>query len=315
MVVNRPPLRFSTRMCMALLVLMAFLVLHLQRINLPISITCMINKTVSYEANPKQITLLLKRKQYHWSESNQQLLLGAYWAGYIFTQIPGGWLASKYGCKIVYFMSLFTSSIITLISCGMYFMADTEVILIVIFRFFIGITHAVIYPVTMTLWSQWAVPEERGTLISIGYCGTHLGTAITMFIGGILCRFITSGWLYLFLSSSLFGFLWCLLWYWKAADSPLEHKTISDKEKQYISAGAGIMNRRKTNQNIPWKKMLASKPLIALISTDVLNLFGFFFFTSNLGKIMVEVHQIPVIYTGIIAAAGFLCTWFTALFS
>jgi hypothetical protein len=31
----------------------------------------------------------LNEKQFNWIELQQQILLGGYWAGYIFTQVPG----------------------------------------------------------------------------------------------------------------------------------------------------------------------------------------------------------------------------------
>lgn len=110
-----PPLIPSKRFTMALLVLMAFIVQYAQRVNLPISIICMVNRNItspkiriddnltfdqkqSYqEATSTQISQnshynkagFLEEKKFDWSELEQQLLLGSYWAGYIFTQVPG----------------------------------------------------------------------------------------------------------------------------------------------------------------------------------------------------------------------------------
>lgn len=109
-----PPPRFvpSTRFTLALLVFFAFIVQYSQRVNLPIAIVCMVNKTkvvhtpiLSNEGrsvNGRPLTTTIKpidnsiekggifeEKQFEWSELQQQFLLGAYWAGYIFTQVPG----------------------------------------------------------------------------------------------------------------------------------------------------------------------------------------------------------------------------------
>lgn len=114
------PPRFipSTRFTLALLVFFAFIVQYSQRVNLPIGIVCMVNRTrvnehrlffnqttISTDLADKNIlhaspTLrpivnaiqkirFLQEKQFNWIELQQQILLGGYWAGYIFTQIPG----------------------------------------------------------------------------------------------------------------------------------------------------------------------------------------------------------------------------------
>ena len=119
-----PPFVPSKRFTLALLVFFAFIVQYSQRVNLPIGIVCMVNRTKSFEprysqldnttlasqlvvkktdnginsasnTNPKSSVPpiikggFLQEKQFNWIEFQQQLLLGGYWAGYIFTQVPG----------------------------------------------------------------------------------------------------------------------------------------------------------------------------------------------------------------------------------
>lgn len=113
-----PPLIPSTRFTLALLVLFALIVQYAQRVNLPIAIVCMTDRTSIHEhrlhlnqttgnlnlsdANNPRLSTTLKsivhtsqkfgffsEKRFNWIELQQQILLGGYWAGYIFTQIPG----------------------------------------------------------------------------------------------------------------------------------------------------------------------------------------------------------------------------------
>ncbi len=116
-----PRLVPSTRFTLALLVFFGLIVQYAQRVNLPIAIVCMVNRTKTIEHRlifngttmstdldininkniiyssttiKPIITSLQKRgflqeKQFNWIELQQQILLGGYWAGYIFTQVPG----------------------------------------------------------------------------------------------------------------------------------------------------------------------------------------------------------------------------------
>jgi len=259
----------------------------------------------------------LNEKQFNWIELQQQILLGGYWAGYIFTQVPGGWLATTIGAKWVYASSLGTSSVATLALTIMYMMSSTHFTLIFGLRFIIGLAHGVLFPATISLWSVWAVPQERSTLASIGFCGTHLGTSLTMLLGGILCRYLNSGWMYLFFLTSILGFIWLILWILLTSDSPNNHRTISSHEQDYICNLTGSTGKKRSMplSSIPWKNIFTSKPLIALFITHIANLFGLFFFLTNLGKILTELHRVPTQFTGYILAFGFFLTLLSSLSS
>jgi hypothetical protein len=110
---GQAPPRFipSTRFTLALLVFFAFIVQYSQRVNLPIAIVCMANQTKQNDSHlPSDVTArqvlystttpesttspvqkggIFQEKQFVWTELGQQILLGGYWAGYIFTQVPG----------------------------------------------------------------------------------------------------------------------------------------------------------------------------------------------------------------------------------
>ena len=57
-----------------------------------------------------------------------------------------------------------------------YFLDDVGLYLAIVLRVITGIGHGPLFPATYTLWSMWAVPLERSTLTSIGFCSTNLGT-------------------------------------------------------------------------------------------------------------------------------------------
>ncbi|CAF4158467.1 unnamed protein product, partial [Rotaria sp. Silwood2] len=342
-----PRLIPSTRFTLALLVFFAFVVQYAQRVNLPIGIVCMVNRTRSIHHNtsmhvttelPNDISTdylnlstttkkptrvhqikggFFNEKQFHWPELEQQLLLGGYWTGYIFTQIPGGWLATSIGAKWVYASSLGISSLATLALTWMYTMSNTQFYLILILRFITGLAHGVLFPATIALWSVWAVPQERSTLASIGFCGTQLGTSLTMLIGGLFCRYLYAGWMYLFFITSILGFIWLALWTTLTANAPHQHKKISDRERDYISnlTGSGDQKRTMSLATIPWKNIVKSKPLVALILTQNANLFGLFFFLTNLGKISNELLRIAPENTGYILSFGFFLTLLSSLLS
>jgi hypothetical protein len=135
--------------------------------------------------------------------------------------------------------------------------------------------------------------------------------AVTMLIGGLFCRYVSAGWVYIFVLTGIFGFIWLPLWLWLVADSPQIHRTISERERRYICEHIGIDTNKKTKKStsftsLPWKKIINSKPVIALFITQFCNLFGLFFFYTNIGKLLTEIHHVPTQYAGYLLAGGFL---------
>ncbi|CAF2871474.1 unnamed protein product [Rotaria sp. Silwood2] len=228
-----------------------------------------------------------------------------------------GWVATSIGVKWVYAGSLGISSLATLALITMYMMSNTHFILAFVLRFIIGLAHGVLFPATVSLWSIWAVPQERGTLASIGFCGTHLGTSLTMLIGGLFCRYLYSGWMYLFFITSILGFIWFILWVALTANSPQSHKRISNHERDYICNLTGSTGKKRIMSlaSLPWKNMIKSKPVIALIITHIANLFGLFFFLTNLGKISNELLRISPQNTGYVLCLGSFLTLLSSLSS
>jgi len=53
---------------------------------------------------------------FDWDFKQQGLLLGCYFYGYIFSNIPGAWLAKRIGIRMVLGISMLASSIITFCS-------------------------------------------------------------------------------------------------------------------------------------------------------------------------------------------------------
>jgi hypothetical protein len=132
-----------------------------------------------------------------------------------------------------------------------------------------------------------------------------------MLIGGLFCRYVSSGWVYIFVLTGIFGFIWLPLWLWFVSDSPQTNRRISEKERNYICEHISIgTNDKKTKTpsllSLPWKKIIRSKPIIAMLIAQVCHMFGLSFFYSNVGKILTEIHHVSPQYAGYVLGGGFI---------
>ena len=53
---------------------------------------------------------------FDWDAKEQGMVLGAFYYGYIFTMLPGGYLAERYGAKWVIFMTVSLASVCSILS-------------------------------------------------------------------------------------------------------------------------------------------------------------------------------------------------------
>lgn len=87
----------------------------------------------------------------------------------------GGWLSLTLGAKKMFAIAIFISSLATIALSGIYFLENAAFFLVISLRIIIGAAHGVVFPVTYTLWTHWAVSSERATLSSIGFSGVNIG--------------------------------------------------------------------------------------------------------------------------------------------
>lgn len=60
--------------------------------------------------------LFQSKGSFDWNDKDQSIILGAFFLGYVLTNVPGGRLAEKVGGKLVYGLGVFLTSILTIIS-------------------------------------------------------------------------------------------------------------------------------------------------------------------------------------------------------
>jgi len=60
--------------------------------------------------------LHLQEGEFNWSESQQGIILAAFFYGYVTTQIPGGMLAQRFGGKRLLLFGIFWTAVLTILT-------------------------------------------------------------------------------------------------------------------------------------------------------------------------------------------------------
>ena len=54
--------------------------------------------------------------EFNWDQNSQGEILASFFYGYIFTQLPGGWLAGRYGAKRLFGLGVLCTAVFTLVT-------------------------------------------------------------------------------------------------------------------------------------------------------------------------------------------------------
>ncbi|CAG9763217.1 unnamed protein product [Ceutorhynchus assimilis] len=259
---------------------------------------------VSISAIKDQSTL------YNWDEKTQGLILSSFYWGYILTHLPGGVLAEKFGGKYSLGLGILSTAIFTLITPWVIIGTGGNWKALVALRFIEGLGEGTTYPALTALLAKWVPLKERATIGSLVYAGSQFGTILSNSISGALIR-QTEDWASVFYFFGGLGVVWFILWVLLCYSDPNSHPFISDKEKEYLNKELASVSSDKLP--IPWKAILTSVPVWALVITQVGHDWGFFTMVTDLPKYMKDVLKFNVSQNGVWSSVPYIVMWLTSL--
>ncbi|RWS19996.1 putative inorganic phosphate cotransporter-like protein, partial [Leptotrombidium deliense] len=206
--------------------------------------------------------------------------------------------------------SIFFTSILTLLSP---LAAEKHYILFVVCRAFEGLFEGVAFPAMHGMIARWLPKHERGLMSTIIYSGAAIGTVVTMAVAGVLSdSSFLGGWPSIFYVSGSVGVLWFLGWMFLIYDSPQQHPSISGNELKTILEGQGEQ-RAHRNVVTPWKSILTSVPVWALVIAHFGQNWGFYTLLFQLPTYFDTILGFNIKENGFLSAIPYLaqavCGW------
>ncbi|CAF1030732.1 unnamed protein product [Adineta ricciae] len=314
------PFWCSVRVIITFVGFLGMMVHFSQKTNISIALVCMVNHSAIEQHGMKTSSTKLNQQclasnktisihgSYNWSKNTQGILLSAYFGGYILTQIPAGYIAGRYGARILFSGAIFTSSLITVFMPAA---AGTHWFLFSVFQIFVGLAHGTIWPCMVVTMAHWAPANERGKLMGFMNAGAQIGNFLVLSTGGLMCSWnFAGGWPLIFYSVGTAGFLWAILWLIVYHDSPREHRYINEIEKNFILEHTRKNIRSKDdNSHTPWHALLTSSACWALFVIHTCSNWGTYTFLTSIPKYMDEVLGFDIKSNGILSALPYGSQW------
>lgn len=218
------------------------------------------------------------KKDLHISTEMWGWVLSAFALSYALFELPTGVLGDRLGprrilTRVVLWWSVFTALTGTAFSW----------LHLVIIRFLFGAGEAGAYPNASTVVSRWFPAGETGAAQSFIWAAGRIGGVLApVIVMGVAQAY---GWRASFWVLGGIGVVWAFVWYRWFRDLPHEMPGISTAELEHIE-----INRRfkEHDHRFPWRQILRSRNMWALMWMFHLYMWGAYFFTGWLSTYLEE---------------------------
>ena len=222
-------------------------------------------------------------------------------------QIPGGWLADRYGGRWFCGGSILLSSMVSLLTP---IAARTHIGILVFLRILAGLGQGALFPSVQWLLGHWAQPRYISTIVSITISGADGGGVVGLLLSGFLCDYgFAGGWPSVFYVFGMIGCIWSVVWFLLCYNSPFTHPFISKAERQFWEAEIGAAHPVESDVDrspTPCGKIITSVPLWALLVACFAESWGFLTIQTCIPLFVHDVLGYNMSHNGIVSALPFL---------
>jgi len=234
----------------------------------------------------------------HITAGTSSLLGSLFFLGYFFFQVPGAAFAEKKSAKVLIFWSLIAWGLLASFT-GMI----TNIKLLFVIRFALGVVESAVMPSMLVLLSNWFTKAERSranTFLILGNPATVLWMSI---VSGYLVNSV--GWRWMFIAEGIPAVIWAFIWWKIVNDKPRDAKWLTEQEKndfeqQLLKEQEGI----KPVKN--YGEAFKSKPVILLSAQYFLWSIGVYGFVMWLPSIIKAAPNMDIVKTGWLSSVPYI---------
>ncbi|MGD9763612.1 MAG: MFS transporter [Candidatus Binatia bacterium] len=228
------------------------------------------------------------------SDAQMGYVFSAFTLAYALFEVPSGWLADRFGARImlariVVWWSLMTAA--TGLAAGF---ASLLVI-----RLLFGMGEAGVFPSVTRAFGRWLPLSERGRAFGLTFMAGGLGGAVTQPLVVAMLQWMH--WRHTFMVFGVIGLIWAVAWYWWFRDDPQEHQSVNAAELRVIGSGPP-----QPHGKVPWAALWRSPNLMALCGTHMFAIYGWYFYLTWLPTYLLRARGFDLAQVGWLAGLPLL---------
>lgn len=244
------------------------------------------------------VAAIAMQEQFGWSETAKGLVLSSFFIGYMLCQVPGGWLANRFGGKVVLAFAVTWWSAFTFLTP---IAALISLPVLLATRVLMGVGEAAMFPSVFNLFSRWTPLSQRSRFATLVLSGAPLGNVIGLAMSGWLAtRF---GWPSIFYIFGVIGVVWAIAWIPWSYNDPRQHPRITPAELELLEDGRSSNG---TPGTIPWRRLTAQPAVWALMVNGFCSAWTLYVLLAWLPSYFRKVHDMNVLSAGLYSAAPWL---------
>ncbi|CAG9094177.1 unnamed protein product [Plutella xylostella] len=251
-------------------------------------------------------SVFVVRERYDWDEATQGLLLSAFYYGYVITHLPGGILAEKFGGKWTLGLGLLVTSVATALTPLAVYLGGAVGLFII--RVIEGLGEGTVTPAFVLLLARWVPASERSRFGAMIFGGAQVGNIFGPYLSGLIMA-DGGDWHNVFYFFGGLGVIWFLFWTVLCYSTPNIHPFISDEEKKFLNDSISASGLHKKLNPVPFKALLRSKALWALMLAAVGHDWGYFTMITDLPKYFSDVLKFNIKETGLMSALPYVAMY------
>ncbi|XP_064462738.1 sialin-like isoform X1 [Ornithodoros turicata] len=220
---------------------------------------------------------------FQWSETEQDVMLSAFFWGYTIPQTFAGLAADKATPKHMLSIGVVIPGLLSFLTPMAAYWHWGAVVLL---RTLMGFAQAFVTASEYALIANWAPKFERARMLSICFIGYSIGAIVTMPVTGLLIQYdVLGGWPSTFYIFGAMSIGWFMMWSLLASNTPDETTCVWDGENKY-SHLASSADTAPQAVEFPWKSVLTSGPVWGVVAAKTGSTFGLSAFQTKIPAYM-----------------------------
>ena len=230
--------------------------------------------------------------------------MGAFFWTYAVFQVPGGWLAHRWGTRLG--LTIFAAGWgIASILLGL----APVFWLLIAGQLLMGSTQAGIFPASCNSISHWMPLARRSLSCGVLATGMQVGAILSSWLGAILLVMI--GWRWVFILFAIPSILWAIGFFARFRNDPKKCPAVNDAELELIRSGRETGDADtvvESREPTPWRSVFSNSAMWLLCGQQMCRASGYMFFASWFPTFLQETRGVSISNSGFLQGLVFAAT-------